>query len=35
VANKAIIQDKVFMNYFGVGVDAVIAMKFDSARKSK
>ncbi len=26
---------KVFMNYCGIGVDAMIAMKFDSARKSR
>jgi hypothetical protein len=34
-ASKAIIKEKVFMNYFGMGIDAMIAMKFDSARKSK
>jgi hypothetical protein len=29
------ILKKVFMNYCGIGVDAMIAMKFDSARKSR
>ena len=34
-SSKAIIKEKVFMNYFGIGTDAMIAMKFDRARKSK
>jgi hypothetical protein len=34
-ASKPLFKEKVFMNYFGVGVDAMIAMKFDSARKSR
>jgi hypothetical protein len=33
--SRTIIKEKVFMNYFGIGTDAMIAMKFDSARKSK
>jgi hypothetical protein len=30
-----VVMEKVFMNYCGMGIDAMIAMKFDSARKSK
>jgi hypothetical protein len=33
--SSKVIKEKVFMNYFGIGVDAMIAMKFDSARKSR
>ena len=34
-SSKSVIMEKVFMNYFGIGVDAMIAMTFDSARKRR